>query len=849
MTDALHPIDPQNLLTESARLRGIARRLIGQCGGAEDLVQDTWVTAIEADMVGKGTWRDEAGWRAWVGAVTRNLALRRRRRESQRGYVEREAARAESVEARESIAERMELQRQLADAIQGLDEPYRDALVLRYLDGLELREVANRQGVSYANARQRVSRALSMLRDKLGVCEQENKKLWGGLGAIFGSRPDATAGAPATLEGVGAGFIGSQFIGFGGLLMGAKLWTGVVLAVVGVTIAVQFTGDDKTSAGTAPHALVMESDEEDTGELSNVSTDLGAAPTPVPRELVAQRSDAIEVPQAAAPRVVFGVVTNQRGEPLAEVDVRWTTETGEDVASGSAMVTEPDGEFRLERPKDGFIVRFQHAKYLPIWVTSEEGTNVSKTLLYDEPMTVALRARPQLAGVVTGPDGVPAEPPGEVKLYLLDPDGAEGGSVQTEIGAGGRYVFDQLSEGSVMRVQARAKGFDELEQDGAWPLVADTSTTLDLELPAGITVIGTVVDAETKQPIPYAEVWTSDFEYDAESSAPTGVADAGGRFRLEGVTPSDMEGLPEKFELVWIAGNSPDHIPTPFNPSYAREVEPGVFELELELVPSSCSVRIVVYESGREALATGVYVWTIDSQKNFKHATTNRHGEIELDALPPGEFMFAAYRQQRNQEGIFTSATLNLDLAVGAHERHEVELRGDARTGITGVAAEPDGTPVAGVEMKATYTLRFNGLMLTVDSDKTVTDELGRYEFTGLRAGRHKVSCSRPGLPVEKTLELGWGESAEVDFMVGDGMNIRGRVELGDVKHHHVDIYLYRRNADVRLAEDTPSADGTFEFTNLPPAEYDLVLVKDEERLDAVPVGSGGIEGVVLRVQ
>jgi len=38
MSDALHPIDPQNLLTESARLRSIAHRLIGRDGLAEDLV-------------------------------------------------------------------------------------------------------------------------------------------------------------------------------------------------------------------------------------------------------------------------------------------------------------------------------------------------------------------------------------------------------------------------------------------------------------------------------------------------------------------------------------------------------------------------------------------------------------------------------------------------------------------------------------------------------------------------------------------------------------------------------------------------------------------------------------------
>jgi len=546
---------------------------------------------------------------------------------------------------------------------------------------------------------------------------------------------------------------------------------------------------------------------------------------------------------------INGTVTDQSGEPLEGAELGWNDSAGVQVAGTKSMTTKEDGKFRLERPDDGVTVRIRHENYLPIWLTNEEGMNTLQPILYDDPMTIVLRGRPRLEGIVHGEDGRPAEPPGEVKLELLDLDGDEADWVKTDIQYGGRYLFENLPEGSIELIRARAKGFDELELEGDWPLIAETSTMLDLELPSGITVVGTVRDSETKLPVPFAEVWTSGFQYEAESNMPTDIADADGRFRLEGVTPSDMENMPEKFQLVWIAGNSPDHNPTPFNPSYCRQVEPGVYEVELELIPSSCSLKIVVYEPGREKVAVGVHVWTIDSQKNFNHATTNRHGEIELDSLPPGEFRFAGYRPERNAEGIYTSVILDLDLAAGSHGRHEVELLGDERTSITGVATEPNGTPVPGVEVKATYTLHFNSLMLTVDSDKTVTDEFGRYSFRGLRAGRHKISTNRGGLPEEKSLELEWGGEAQVDFLMGSGMDISGTVELGDEKFHHVRVHLYQRNSGERLAEDMPNADGAFEFKDLPAAEYDLVLVKDEERLDAVPVGSAGSDSVVLRVQ
>ena len=462
-------------------------------------------------------------------------------------------------------------------------------------------------------------------------------------------------------------------------------------------------------------------------------------------------------------------------------------------------------------------------------------------------MAVVLSACPRLEGIVRGRGGVPVEPPGNVKLNLTAL-GGQTNTYKTKILNGGRYLFDDLPEGTIGRVRARAKGSDELDKKGDWLLVAEGSTRLDLDLPPGLTIIGSVRDAETQMPIPFAQVWSDEFEYDESSTSPSTVADGQGRFRLEGVSPEANESFPEHLQVVWISGASPDHVASPWDAKIAKFVEPGVFEADLELVPSSCSLRVVFYEAGREKFASGVHVWTIDDQRNFKHAMTNSKGEIEVESLPPGGLKFAAYRLHRGSDGLHSACTKEFDLVAGCHDRHEVELRSDENTSVQGVVSEADGSPAVGVKMTAHYRMKFRDLTISLDSETVQTDELGRYEFRGLRAGRHRISADRPGLPRDKSFELEWGMAKEVDFLLGEGMNIQGRVELGDLDHNDLDLLLFLRNGAEVMEVESPDKDGTFGFGNLPAADYELVLERDGKRLDSVPVGRGAGNGLILRV-
>src|SRR5262249_58694164 len=86
------PPDPEELLGHAAWLRRLALSLVGPAGGADDLVQDTWLAALRRPPARPGPLRP------WLAEVLRNLVRMRRRasavRAEHRGEGERlEAAR------------------------------------------------------------------------------------------------------------------------------------------------------------------------------------------------------------------------------------------------------------------------------------------------------------------------------------------------------------------------------------------------------------------------------------------------------------------------------------------------------------------------------------------------------------------------------------------------------------------------------------------------------------------------------------------------------------------------------------------------------------------------------------
>ena len=95
------------------------------------------------------------------------MAHERARREANVHHREERAARDESVRSDDSLVERVEVERQVVDAVMELDERYRRVVLLRYFESMSVRAIASADGISAETVKSRLRRAHQQLRGKL----------------------------------------------------------------------------------------------------------------------------------------------------------------------------------------------------------------------------------------------------------------------------------------------------------------------------------------------------------------------------------------------------------------------------------------------------------------------------------------------------------------------------------------------------------------------------------------------------------------------------------------------------------------------------------------------------------
>ncbi|MBT8493687.1 MAG: sigma-70 family RNA polymerase sigma factor [Deltaproteobacteria bacterium] len=150
------------LQAQSHWLRALARSLVGDAR-ADDLVQDTYAQALSHPP------ETDRPLRPWLRRVAINVARMGWRSDQRRRARELEAASLSAVAkvgANDAVA-RAELSRDLVDAVLALDEPYRQTVLLRFVDDLSAAEIARRQRIPAATVRSRLKRGLDHLRVEL----------------------------------------------------------------------------------------------------------------------------------------------------------------------------------------------------------------------------------------------------------------------------------------------------------------------------------------------------------------------------------------------------------------------------------------------------------------------------------------------------------------------------------------------------------------------------------------------------------------------------------------------------------------------------------------------------------
>ena len=154
----------QELITSHRTLvEQVARRFVSDHDDIEDIAQETWIRAAQA----LGSLRDEARFRPWLRAITRNACLTFLSRRQPSDSLDAEDAPEpadRAADGPEASAEQRDERRRVWEALGALPELDRRALYLREVESLPFEEVARRLGVRKTAAEVRVHRARARFR-------------------------------------------------------------------------------------------------------------------------------------------------------------------------------------------------------------------------------------------------------------------------------------------------------------------------------------------------------------------------------------------------------------------------------------------------------------------------------------------------------------------------------------------------------------------------------------------------------------------------------------------------------------------------------------------------------------
>jgi len=140
-------------------------RMTGSEQDALDLTQETFVRAYEK----LDRFNPSAPFFPWLYTMGLNLArdfLRRAKRSPMEAY-ESENSSSEEIDQDDRLADQTDIQ-EVLEGLQTLPVDYREALLLRFHEGLSISEVASALGLSASAAKMRIHRGLLKLRQLLG---------------------------------------------------------------------------------------------------------------------------------------------------------------------------------------------------------------------------------------------------------------------------------------------------------------------------------------------------------------------------------------------------------------------------------------------------------------------------------------------------------------------------------------------------------------------------------------------------------------------------------------------------------------------------------------------------------
>lgn len=789
MTSPTSTADAETLLRHAGWVRALALRLVRDPDRADDLAQETCLAALRQrpDV--------SSPLRGWLATVLRNRVRQEARATERRTERERAVSRDEGSPSTLDLVERLTLHRRVVEVVTALEEPYREAILMRYFEQRTPTEIARRTGVPLSTVKTRLGRGLERLRWRLDREHGGERRAWAPALLAF-ARPSG----PTPIEALGV------------LLVSTQVKLAAATALVAAGAYVFWPSDVPSPPASGLEAAAPELDAATPVEGPAI---LGAGDARGERVAVsAGRSDA--VPEAAreagAPAVgpllgpLAGRVLDSEGTPLGGVPLLLVPPgpaPGSLIPDAYRVRSGAGGVFRFDMVGGGRIVAEG-----PEWVTVFSGYAEPQRRAA-QPVVVVARRRP-MAGRVVDEAGLPLEgvrvstrpPPGFRGRFDAVMDFSIGVANATTTDADGSFALPDTPGIAGATLDARLLGYGPHSESLSDYPVETLTITLRRPIVVEGALVGRVVD-EGGRGVPDARVT---FGIEATST------DADGSFRFDLADAASANRLVERF----IEGHQPSrliamkegHLPARLDATPLEEGDALAWPQDIVLVlrgqPLTLAGR-VVDPAGEPR--RGVRVWVAEttlfslgqeggevvesflagrSGQSWVWEETDAAGRFELRGLMERDYTVVAMDAttlQRASVGPLPAGSRGVRVELGAGQLwRRVAGRVVARdsSGVEGVSIRP---------MTDAFRQRYAGQVVGTShstADGVVTGEDGAFELAEvprdlvyLRLDGEGIMSMEYGRHVEGGLAALAGERiADLEIVVG--LRLHLQVTLAD---------------------------------------------------------------------
>ncbi len=543
----------------------LARRLVRDPNQAEDLVQETFLTAIARP----DTYDESRPLRPWLLGILANRA-REERRTSEKP-IDPERLHEREVPTPPGELNASEFRAAIATAVDELPENLRRVVEGRLIEGRDSKELAGELSLTPNALRQRLHRGMLMLRGLLPA------GLSSSLAALFMTRRLVAVRG----EVLRAGGKTPNALKAGGTVLAAGTIKAIALAgavaVTGATLAyvsgpeAEMPGGDQVEASSH---LSERGERASTGESKSAgeTDDRAAHATPAGQRARVPSTSAVLADLSAADGasaedpgragfVLSGHVLDGSAQPVTGAEVAVWLDKELDQEPDLSGKTDPEGRFRIEGVHSEFIAKASTGDLA--CVRGLRGGLQNDTTLEDG-LEILVGKAQSLRGRVVAPDGSPVE---GAELRVEDQLGQRDFSMLTEVpgvarfhagnarttsDAEGRFALEGLPPRQVYLLAEKAPFlvYREYHEASDQPVV--------IELDPGLTLAGRVFDA-TGKPAAGARVRFGPYYGNLHLVPQVYTCDTEGRFSITGLLPHEREAVgwsdetAERKRKHWIA--------------------------------------------------------------------------------------------------------------------------------------------------------------------------------------------------------------------------------------------------------------------------------------------------------